>query len=195
MALVNCRECGKQVSTEAVTCPNCGIANPAPPPRKPNVGRGRFILFAIGFLIVLGLVQALTGEKKPTASVQSTSSTAASITSAATTVSRPPADPKREAAFQKAVALARAVKATANDPDSIEIFSAMYFDDGTVAIEYRGRNAFNAKVVNRAVHTGDGKAAAGSDKEVAALWNKYVAKKPGYDLTSSMRGAGTLGAY
>lgn len=29
MALVNCRECGKQVSTEAVTCPHCGITFPA----------------------------------------------------------------------------------------------------------------------------------------------------------------------
>jgi hypothetical protein len=28
MALMPCRECGKQVSTEAVTCPNCGVPNP-----------------------------------------------------------------------------------------------------------------------------------------------------------------------
>ena len=28
MALKPCRECKKKVSTEAVTCPNCGVPNP-----------------------------------------------------------------------------------------------------------------------------------------------------------------------
>jgi hypothetical protein len=29
MALVKCRECGKEISTTAATCPHCGVANPA----------------------------------------------------------------------------------------------------------------------------------------------------------------------
>lgn len=29
MALVNCRECGEQVSDSAATCPKCGVAAPA----------------------------------------------------------------------------------------------------------------------------------------------------------------------
>ena len=28
MALKNCRECKKKVSTEALTCPDCGVPNP-----------------------------------------------------------------------------------------------------------------------------------------------------------------------
>lgn len=28
MALVNCKECGKEVSTEAKSCPNCGASQP-----------------------------------------------------------------------------------------------------------------------------------------------------------------------
>ena len=28
MALANCQECGKKVSTSADTCPNCGVPNP-----------------------------------------------------------------------------------------------------------------------------------------------------------------------
>ena len=28
MALDNCKECGKKVSTSADTCPNCGVLNP-----------------------------------------------------------------------------------------------------------------------------------------------------------------------
>lgn len=29
MALKPCRECGQEVSTEAKTCPNCGVKHPA----------------------------------------------------------------------------------------------------------------------------------------------------------------------
>lgn len=29
VALKPCRECGQQVSTEAATCPNCGVSNPS----------------------------------------------------------------------------------------------------------------------------------------------------------------------
>ena len=28
MALKNCRECKKKISTEVLTCPNCGVPNP-----------------------------------------------------------------------------------------------------------------------------------------------------------------------
>ena len=29
MALVKCRECGEEVSDEAITCPHCGVNNPS----------------------------------------------------------------------------------------------------------------------------------------------------------------------
>lgn len=36
MALIACRECGKDVSTEATTCPHCGVPNPISPiPSRP----------------------------------------------------------------------------------------------------------------------------------------------------------------
>ena len=31
MALVQCRECGKEVSTEAASCPHCGVPRPTAP--------------------------------------------------------------------------------------------------------------------------------------------------------------------
>ena len=33
MALTYCRECGGEVSSEAVLCPHCGLKNPAGPAR------------------------------------------------------------------------------------------------------------------------------------------------------------------
>ena len=41
MALRPCRECGAQVSTEADTCPHCGIAQPANADSLINVRPGR----------------------------------------------------------------------------------------------------------------------------------------------------------
>ena len=39
MALKPCRECKKKVSTEAVSCPNCGVPNPTLTLKiKPNYG-------------------------------------------------------------------------------------------------------------------------------------------------------------
>ena len=36
MAMSNCRECGKTVSTKAKTCPNCGAPKPAKKLRNPK---------------------------------------------------------------------------------------------------------------------------------------------------------------
>lgn len=46
MALGNCRECGKQVSTEAKACPNCGAKAPVRKPRR--------WLWVLGGLLLLG---------------------------------------------------------------------------------------------------------------------------------------------
>jgi hypothetical protein len=38
MTMSRCRECGEAVSSEAVTCPRCGIANPAAVDRGADAG-------------------------------------------------------------------------------------------------------------------------------------------------------------
>lgn len=49
MALVKCRECGKEVSSEAALCPYCGVKEPAPLPKKGN----RFWIVA-GVAVLVG---------------------------------------------------------------------------------------------------------------------------------------------
>lgn len=44
MAITQCRECGKQVSTEAAACPHCGVAAPGTGERKTSVGQGSKLL-------------------------------------------------------------------------------------------------------------------------------------------------------
>jgi hypothetical protein len=52
MALKSCRECGKQVSTEAATCPHCGVRSSASPtPRSPIEVAGIVALLLIAVAI------------------------------------------------------------------------------------------------------------------------------------------------
>ena len=53
MALKPCRECGKEVSTEAKVCPHCGVAKPVPPtPMTPAQHAG---VFGCLILVLLGV--------------------------------------------------------------------------------------------------------------------------------------------
>lgn len=45
-----CRECGKHVSTEAKTCPHCGVSTPAKTKAKGGVGKWLLIIFVIGLV-------------------------------------------------------------------------------------------------------------------------------------------------
>ena len=51
MALVKCEECGKEISTKAKKCPNCG----APQKKKKKYGCGTLILVAFLALIIASL--------------------------------------------------------------------------------------------------------------------------------------------
>ena len=68
MAIMKCRECGNKVSSEAATCPHCGVSNPvkviakaaSAPPAKigmsiwKKVGIGLLVLWIIGFVSQMG---------------------------------------------------------------------------------------------------------------------------------------------
>lgn len=53
MAMTACKECGKQVSTEAKACPYCGAVAPAKKKAKGGIGKWLLILFAIGVVVAV----------------------------------------------------------------------------------------------------------------------------------------------
>ena len=53
MAMTTCKECGKQVSTEAKTCPHCGTSAPAKKKAKGGIGKWLLIVFAIGVVVAI----------------------------------------------------------------------------------------------------------------------------------------------
>lgn len=102
VALVKCRECGREISSEATSCPHCGVPSPAviltPEPNQTAAatkqkrglsGCGVFLLGIVGFVIVIGI--ATSGDKSgappgsPTTPAPAPQETASSP---------PPAEPK-----------------------------------------------------------------------------------------------------
>lgn len=61
MALTTCRECKKEVSTDAKTCPHCGTSSPAQKSKPMSAGVGCVLIFFA--LLVLGAI--LNQAEKP----------------------------------------------------------------------------------------------------------------------------------
>jgi hypothetical protein len=62
MALSSCRECGKRISTEAASCPHCGVPTPSAPTKKKPIAVRR-LLYALGVLLALWFFGWLAAEK------------------------------------------------------------------------------------------------------------------------------------
>lgn len=53
MAMTTCKECSKQVSTEAKACPHCGAGAAARKKAKGGIGKWLLIVFAIGVVVAV----------------------------------------------------------------------------------------------------------------------------------------------
>jgi hypothetical protein len=160
MSLTKCRECGKEVSTEAKACPHCGIKNPAPPSRAGNV-----IKLIIGAVMLAFIVKCInTGEEAKNEKAAA---------EARKTPEQRAAEAARETEFQNVVARLRALKASTKNPASFELVSATLMNDGTLCAEYRGTNSFNAVVPGQTAITSAG---------AVVPWNKHCAGKSGRDF-------------
>ena len=63
MALKACRECGKEVSTEARTCPHCGVKDPTGSLAAMQKATGRGCLLATMVVVAIFTVAAYFGSK------------------------------------------------------------------------------------------------------------------------------------
>lgn len=81
MAIKKCGECGGQVSDKAEKCPACGA------PVKKKAGFIKLALYGIGgffgLFILIGIIAAASGDKKPSASASSPQAAAANQPAAA----------------------------------------------------------------------------------------------------------------
>lgn len=126
MALTACKECGKQISTTAASCPHCGHK-----PEKDKIGCAQMIV--ISFVAILITMVVVT--------------CASSGTSKAPT----PTDPAAEQRFQEEVGALLYIKRNMKNPASFELVDFIRTPSNSLCITYRGTNSFNAIVTKRHV--------------------------------------------
>jgi hypothetical protein len=149
MSLTKCRECGKDVSTEAKSCPSCGAKPPKPTSVFTLIAGGIFIFFVGGMV-----VSSNEREKKPALTPEQAATKA-----------------KEEAAFQITVLAVKAVKKALRDPESITWESICANDDASIiCIEYRARNGCGGLNKEVAIFTN------GKVSQRAETWNKHCTK-------------------
>lgn len=192
--LIDCRECGAKISDAAVSCPQCGVPDPA---RKPepapapkaspapdmNPGRPEFynsrkpkasnrnVLIGVGAglvaLVALG-TQLPKGEPR-------TSSTSP-IESPSASASASPVD---DGSSLGALSVA-SLKASLRNPDSLTVESVLAAPAGKyVCILYRAQNGFGGMNRDHVVFT-----EAGGDPSVGT-WNRKCAHRQLKDVTST----------
>ena len=167
--MVKCRECGKEVSDQAKTCPHCGIANPAPPSRF-----GTYMKVGLGALVVIGMVRCISDQEGRKTNAESERQRVEASKTPEQRAREVAEKAKSEAEFQSVVSRLRALKASSKNPTSFELVDALLMDDGTVCVVYRGTNSFNAVVTeNKAI---------ARDLRVVD-WNRFCAGKSGKEMT------------
>lgn len=150
MTLIQCRECKNDVSDSAKACPKCG----AKMPRKTSRG---LKLFA--WLIGISMVASIF--------VSANAPSPAPLSAADAAVKA-----KQEAEFQAVVLKVRALKASVKNPSSFELMSAILMPGGTLCVEFRATNSFNAVVPDSKAIT---------SKNNFGDWNKECSGKSGTD--------------
>lgn len=168
MAMTNCRECGASISSEAKTCPHCGVAKPVAESKL-----WRYIKLGIGALLVIAMVRCISDQETR----KTESAAEQQRIEAAKTPEQRQAEAaekaRKEAEFQSVVARLSALRAATKNPKSFELVDATLMKDGTLCVTYRGTNSFNAIVTeSKAI-----------DKGAKIVdWNRFCANKTGIDM-------------
>ncbi len=138
MALIQCKECQKEVSDNAAACPACGnpirVVKVKAPPTQYGCGTFLILLFIMGFI-----VKAYENYTHDPAD-------------------DPPAKSARAQQIESQFSvlngahrnLQKTVKESLKDPDSYQHIETHWFDKGdylTVVMQYRAKNSFGGYVV------------------------------------------------
>lgn len=159
MPLTPCRECGHEISSEALACPKCG-APPLPPkePEQPPVKKAKNNPLGVAFLIVIftiGGYVALFGEKKPPAPPSPAPVAAPTPKPVELTPEQKAAKALEEKRSDSTVKAALHIRSGLRNPDSLKWEVIKASDDGNiVCMGYRAQNGFGGMNREQAVVVG-----------------------------------------
>ena len=171
MPIVKCHECGKDVSTQAKTCPSCGVKVKKPTSRA---------LKLIGLACVIGVIgTAITGNNTPPPQ----QSAALSPEQRATDDT---AKAKRDLQLQTAAAVALRLKRATKDPAAFELTALVVKPDGAACYEYRAKNSYGAILPSSAVLTAKGKVLLQEHdgNTFVSAWNKACVPPGGDEIAA-----------
>ncbi|MEO7208123.1 MAG: hypothetical protein ABI145_15390 [Steroidobacteraceae bacterium] len=138
MALVKCKECAKEISSEAEACPNCGRKKP-----KPTSGLTWVIAGIFGFAIISTMMNSGKTDEEKAARL------AAMTPEQRATEAKDKAD--SEDLSSARYACKEFVKRTLNDPDAAQFDETSTYDSKReggdlfhVQVKVRAKNGFNA---------------------------------------------------
>lgn len=175
MALIKCKECGNQISTEASSCPQCGAKN------KKSGGCLSIIGYIAVFIFATSLLGkcALDGDKDKAAETEKArlaTMTPAQIEAEKKAKEQEESE-KRARNLMSKLAL-DSLKNSLNDPSSLEIEKITANKKGTVVcIDYRAKNAFGGLIRSYVTFVN------GKPSKDAGVWNTNCAVKGLYDTS------------
>jgi hypothetical protein len=159
MALGKCRECSKEVSSEAKNCPSCGVANPI------KKGTSKIVIF-IAAIIGIGVLKSIFDPAPAPVATPKVELTA----------EEKAAEIASNVRFSTAVAVLKAIKSDLKDPSSVQWSKVgVSRDADVVCVEFRAKNSFGALELEN-ITIAKGKASKSPD-----VWNKNCVNKELFD--------------
>lgn len=163
MALIKCKECGKDISSEAKVCPSCGIA---PPKRTSMITIAAVGLMGI-YMVKCTYDEASKGPEPPP------QKSAATI--------------QADKELNVAIAYGKVIKKATKDPASFKMESFLIFPGGAACYEYRAKNSFGAIVPAKAVYDGTTLITSETDRnKFTKSWNAVCTKAGGEERAGGL---------
>ncbi|HEY3432528.1 MAG TPA: hypothetical protein VGK09_08270 [Rhodocyclaceae bacterium] len=183
MALINCKECNAQVSTEAKSCPHCGAKVSF---KKPVSLLVKLFLIALG----IGIVGATIDSNR----VKEAREQAEAAKSPQQKVKEESDRKKHEVLIQWGIAGAMQLKNGMKDPATFELTSLYLTPTDFACYEYRAKNSFGAILPSSAVLTPKGKLLLRErdNGAFATNWNKECTKPGGEEIKTIAARTGLL---
>ena len=173
MALIKCKECGNDVSTQAQSCPKCGAV--VAKQKKPTGCGTLLIALFCAFVVVAIIISRVSGDKGDAAS------------DAGLTPSQASAKHLHDLAVVRAGEGAKLLKQSMRDPDSFKLSQALIMDSGAVCYEFRAHNGFGGMDVGHAVYASDGVTfKSNTDPGFEDIWNAECQGKQGEDYSGGL---------
>jgi len=190
MALIKCGECGREVSSTAKTCPQCGAKVAKVKVKKQVSPLVALFVVAMGVFIVYGVMK---GNQQQEDKQSAEAARVAALTPEQRT--QEAADhAKRDSQITAGARGALVLKHAAKDPEAFELRSAVVKHDEATCYNYRAKNSYGAVMPGWAVLSPKGRMYVKEQDEdgFARAWNKECTVAGGDEVAETVKRLGFL---